>query len=91
MQENIVPTEIKLGFDCRVAVNDAENFEKFLNEVCDYPSGGISIQFNKKNPVVADTKLAGNPYWEVFEAVAKKRYAVQKFCDINLLILRDFF
>lgn len=71
VQTNVVPPEMTVGFDIRLALDvDHEEFENRLNAWCAKAGGDISIRYESKKPKVAPTKIDNtNPYWLAFERV----------------------
>lgn len=74
VQTNVVPPEMTVGFDIRLALDvDHAQFEAWLQEICIGAGGGIDIRFESKKPKVAATPLdATNAYWLAFERVLVK-------------------
>ncbi|XP_065088295.1 aminoacylase-1-like [Ochlerotatus camptorhynchus] len=65
VQSNVVPPELKLCFDIRVAHNIAlDEFECLLEKWCEESGGGIRIEYGEKYPYIEPTKLdESNKYW----------------------------
>lgn len=76
---NVIPSELKVGFDIRIAtdVNHVE-FEKMIQGWIKEAGEGISYRFEEKNPFVENTKLdQSNPFWMAFKNT----------CDVNKVTL----
>ncbi|XP_055584786.1 aminoacylase-1-like isoform X2 [Uranotaenia lowii] len=70
VQGNVVPPELIIGFDIRVAVDvDHTMLENQLQEWCREAGGGIEIHYEEKLPYVPATILdESNHYWQAFKA-----------------------
>ncbi|KAF2893962.1 hypothetical protein ILUMI_12212 [Ignelater luminosus] len=69
VQNNVIPSEFVLSFDCRIAVTvDLEEFEKTLNKWCEEAGEGVWIEYELKQPRTPVTKLdETNPFWMAFK------------------------
>lgn len=70
VQSNVVPPHFEAVFDMRLSIAlDVVAFEKQIRGWCEEAGGGIEIDFYRKEPVVAATKMdASNPYWVALKA-----------------------
>lgn len=68
MQSNVIPPELQLVIDIRVALDvDHQEFEKMLRSWCDEAGSGIEYSFEQKQPKVQPTKTDdSNIYWMSF-------------------------
>ncbi|XP_049529285.1 aminoacylase-1A-like [Anopheles darlingi] len=69
VQENVVPPELTVCFDIRLAVNvNHLEFENQLLDWCREAGGGIELEYDQKCPYVKPTKLDdSNIYWVAFK------------------------
>jgi len=72
VQKNVIPAEIKLVFDIRLAVDvDFDDFESQINRWCEEAGGDITIrhiQIDPKAPVTQTDET--NPFWMAFKKAA---------------------
>ncbi|GAB0091331.1 hypothetical protein DMENIID0001_061620 [Sergentomyia squamirostris] len=70
VQSNVVPPDLTLGFDIRLAVTvNHDDFIKQLETWCTEAGGGIEISFEQKEPPVPATKIdESNIYWGAFKS-----------------------
>ncbi|XP_069704205.1 aminoacylase-1-like [Periplaneta americana] len=68
VQSNVVPPELIVVFDVRLAVTvDHAQFEAMVNGWCAEAGPGTYIEFEQKEPKVQVTKLdSSNPWWIAF-------------------------
>lgn len=69
MQSNVIPPEIKLMIDIRIALDvDHTEFEKMIRRWCDESGKDIEVSFEQKQPKVQATKTDdSNIYWVAFK------------------------
>ncbi|XP_066146010.1 aminoacylase-1-like isoform X2 [Euwallacea fornicatus] len=69
VQSNVVPPELVIVIDCRLAVTrDNEAWEALVNNWCKEAGEDVWIEWEQKEPQVGATKLdASNPYWVAFK------------------------
>ena len=69
IQLNVIPPEIVVGFDVRLAVTvDHAEFEDMVNKWCSEAGLGTYVEFEQKDPKVEVTKLdSSNPWWLAFK------------------------
>lgn len=74
VQTNVVPPEMTVGFDIRLALDvDHAEFERWLEEICEGAGGGVEMRFESKKPKVEATRLdASNAFWVAMERVLVK-------------------
>lgn len=74
VQTNVVPPEMTVGFDVRLALDvDHAEFEAWLEGICEGAGGGVTMRFESKKPKVPATRLdETNPWWMAFERVLVK-------------------
>uniref|UniRef100_A0A1B6MHW6 N-acyl-aliphatic-L-amino acid amidohydrolase n=2 Tax=Graphocephala atropunctata TaxID=36148 RepID=A0A1B6MHW6_9HEMI len=74
VQMNVVPAEIKLGFDIRLSSdNDFNTVTKKLEGYCQEAGEGTSITYESKYPIVPPTCIDdSNPWWNAFRRAADK-------------------
>ncbi|KAG8332226.1 adenylate cyclase [Homalodisca vitripennis] len=74
VQMNVVPAEIKLGFDIRLSNdNDFDLVSEKLEGFCREAGEGTSITYVSKNPIVSPTCIdSSNPWWTAFKHAADK-------------------
>ncbi|XP_037045173.1 aminoacylase-1-like isoform X2 [Bradysia coprophila] len=70
VQINVVPAEIKLSFDIRLAVGqDQDAFEAMIRQWCEEAGGDIDLKYISKDPTapvsIADDR---NPFWVAFKS-----------------------
>ncbi|XP_031625542.1 aminoacylase-1-like isoform X2 [Contarinia nasturtii] len=72
-QINVVPNEMSISFDIRLAIDVNHNdFEEQLQQWCDEAGGGITIKILLNDPEASITKIDHtNPYWVAFESAMK--------------------
>lgn len=65
VQTNVVPPEMTVGFDIRLALDvDHVAFERWLEEICERAGGGVEMRFESRKPKVAPTALdETNAFW----------------------------
>ncbi|XP_062123616.1 aminoacylase-1-like [Drosophila sulfurigaster albostrigata] len=68
-QNNVVPAQLELIFDLRIAVDvDLEALEQQARDWCEEAGGDVEIIFERKDNFVAPTKIGPeNPFWVAFE------------------------
>ncbi|KAM8703845.1 hypothetical protein ACLKA7_008469 [Drosophila subpalustris] len=68
-QNNVVPAELDVVFDLRIAVTaDLEALEQKALQWCEEAGGGVELIFERKDDFVPPTKIgAENPFWVAFE------------------------
>ncbi|BES99886.1 N-acyl-aliphatic-L-amino acid amidohydrolase [Nesidiocoris tenuis] len=71
VQNNVVPPELVVGFDCRLPPStDLEEFDKFINDTCKAAGKGVYPEFQQKQTASDITKLDNsNPWWVTFKDV----------------------
>ncbi|KAF2895249.1 hypothetical protein ILUMI_10922 [Ignelater luminosus] len=69
VQNNVIPAEFKLVFDCRISPSvNLEEFEKTLDEWCKEAGEGVWIEYQHKDSLITPTRLdESNPYWIAFK------------------------
>ncbi|KAF4517927.1 hypothetical protein B566_EDAN005992 [Ephemera danica] len=69
VQPNVVPPELVVGFDCRLATNvNHTDFEKMIEGWCREAGPGTYMEFVQKNNFVPNTRLDNsNPWWQAFK------------------------
>ncbi|XP_017848050.1 aminoacylase-1-like [Drosophila busckii] len=69
VQSNVVPPLLELVFDIRIAITvDLAAFEQQIRDWCEEAGGGIELEFERKNPFIAPTKIdASNPFWVAYK------------------------
>ncbi|XP_023727713.1 aminoacylase-1 isoform X2 [Cryptotermes secundus] len=69
VQSNVVPPELVVVFDIRLAVTvDHAEFETMVNSWCSKAGPGTYVEFEQKEPKVQVTKLdSSNPWWLAFK------------------------
>ncbi|XP_014256863.1 aminoacylase-1-like [Cimex lectularius] len=74
VQNNVVPPELVVGFDCRLSpTTDLQSFEKWILDVCEKAGKGVYPEFQQKQNAKALTRLdKTNPYWVVFKKECDK-------------------
>lgn len=75
-QINVVPTELSVSFDIRLAIDvDNERMKKTVKEWCRNAGPGVNVKF-KDNPIrVKPTKVDNsNPWWVAFKTECDKMY-----------------
>jgi len=70
VQSNVVPPELVVVFDVRLAVTvDHAEFEDMVNKWCSEAGPGTYVEFEQKEPKVPVTKLdSSNPWWLAFRS-----------------------
>jgi aminoacylase len=65
----VVPPELVLGFDCRVATDvDPEKLAATFDSWCKEAGPGTYIEFTRKDNSIPNTRLdESNPYWLGFK------------------------
>ncbi|RZF35014.1 hypothetical protein LSTR_LSTR013031 [Laodelphax striatellus] len=68
VQNNVVPPELVVGFDCRLSVDtDHEEFENWVKDICKEAGGGTYADINVKMPPTVTTSLdETNLWWKAF-------------------------
>ncbi|XP_046984884.1 aminoacylase-1A-like [Schistocerca americana] len=74
VQSNVVPPELTVVFDVRLALDVAHTeFEEMVNKWCREAGEGIYVEYEQKCPLVDATKLDNtNPWWLAFKAECDK-------------------
>ncbi|XP_047102454.1 aminoacylase-1A [Schistocerca piceifrons] len=74
VQSNVVPPELTVVFDVRLALDVAHTeFEEMVNKWCREAGEGIYVEYEQKCPIVDATKLdKTNPWWLAFKAECDK-------------------
>lgn len=74
IQNNVVPPELIVGFDCRLSpTTDFETFEKWIQDVCSQAGKGVYPEYQQKQNAKALTKLdTTNPFWVTFKRECDK-------------------
>ncbi|KDR16327.1 aminoacylase-1 [Zootermopsis nevadensis] len=69
VQSNVVPPELVVVFDVRLAVTvDHAEFEAMVNRWCTEAGPGTYVEFEQKEPKIQVTKLdSSNPWWLAFK------------------------
>lgn len=69
VQKNVVPSEMKLTFDIRVAIDvDHDAFDNMISKWCEEAGGGITVNYLMKDPKVPITRIdSSNLFWVAFE------------------------
>ncbi|XP_032680885.1 aminoacylase-1-like [Odontomachus brunneus] len=69
VQTNVIPKEITVMFDVRVAPTvDHEELEATIKRWCEEAGPNVTYSFEEKNPKVENTKLdESNPFWIAFK------------------------
>lgn len=73
-QSNVVPSELSVTFDVRLAIEiDLQKMKEIVQEWCRDAGPGVSVQF-KNNPIrVKPTKVDNsNPWWVAFKRECDK-------------------
>ncbi|XP_075156647.1 aminoacylase-1B [Haematobia irritans] len=72
VQSNVVPPQMVLGFDVRLALDvDHKEFEDQLHKWCEEAGGDIELTYDQKRPRVPPTAVDNtNPYWLAFKQAA---------------------
>ncbi|KAL3268598.1 hypothetical protein HHI36_007705 [Cryptolaemus montrouzieri] len=71
VQDNVIPCEMTISFDCRVPSSNLETFEKMMNQWCKDAGEDCDIEYHQKNYPASQTKLDdSNIYWKAFERVS---------------------
>jgi aminoacylase len=70
----VVPPELTLLFDCRVATDvDPEKLEAKFDSWCKEAGPGTYIEFKVKSDLIPNTRLdESNPYWLAFKSECDK-------------------
>lgn len=74
LQSNVVPSELEVTFDIRVAVDvDHKELVDKIKQWCNEAGGGIEMNFTVQNPFMGLTKLEdSNPWWLAFKGECDK-------------------
>ncbi|XP_050305097.1 aminoacylase-1-like isoform X2 [Anthonomus grandis grandis] len=74
VQSNVVPPEMVITIDCRIAVTvDNTQWEKQVKQWCSEAGSDVWIEWEQKEPPVAATKLdSSNPFWLAFKEATDK-------------------
>jgi len=74
VQGNVIPPELSVVFDVRLAVNaDHNEFERQLNQWCEEAGGNITISYAIKDPKADMTPAdISNPVWAVLSNVTRE-------------------
>ncbi|CAB3362934.1 Hypothetical predicted protein [Cloeon dipterum] len=74
VQPNVVPPELTVGFDVRLATDvDHEKFEAMIKGWCKEAGPGTTISYEQKNNFVPNTPLDdSNPWWLAFKKACDK-------------------
>lgn len=69
LQTNIVPSEMRITFDIRLAIDvDHDEFEKQIQQWCTEAGGDITIKYLLKDSKASVTITdSTNPFWVAFE------------------------
>lgn len=76
VQQNVVPAEIKMVFDIRLAVDvDHDEFMEQIKQWCDEAGGNVTINqlSEQAKPPITKTD-ASNPFWIAFKNAADELY-----------------
>lgn len=71
VQTNVVPPEMSVGFDIRLALDvDHGEFQRWLEKVAEQAGEGVALRYEAKKPKVPATVLdETNVFWVAFEKV----------------------
>ncbi|CAH1395705.1 unnamed protein product [Nezara viridula] len=71
VQNNVVPPELTVGFDIRIAADgNHENMEKWINDVCKKAGERVYPEYIQKDAQVSLTLLNNeNPFWKTMQTV----------------------
>ncbi|XP_068247489.1 aminoacylase-1-like [Palaemon carinicauda] len=76
VQFNVIPAELCVGFDVRLApsVNETE-FEKMISVWCEEAGEGVTFEFRRKSvpQVITCIEDGKNPWWDAFSSACKKQ------------------
>jgi len=74
VQPNVVPPELTVGFDVRLATDvNHDEFEAMINGWCKEAGPGTYITYEQKNNFVPNTRLDNtNPWWIAFKSACDK-------------------
>ncbi|XP_059487920.1 aminoacylase-1-like [Neocloeon triangulifer] len=74
VQPNVVPPELTVGFDVRLATDvNHDEFEAMINGWCKEAGEGTYITYTQKNNFVPNTALDNsNPWWIAFKSACDK-------------------
>nr|BAN21243.1 aminoacylase, putative [Riptortus pedestris] len=74
VQNNVVPPELVVGFDCRLSpTTNMDTFEKWIIDVCTKAGKGVYPEYQQKQNAKELTKLdSSNPYWVSFKKECDK-------------------
>lgn len=74
LQSNVVPAELQVTFDIRVAVDvDHKHLVDTIKQWCNEAGGGIEMDFEAQDPLMGLTKLDdSNPWWLAFKRECDK-------------------
>lgn len=69
-QNNVVPAELEVVFDLRVAIDvDLVWLEQKALQWCEEAGGGVELEFIRKDDFVPPTKIGEeSPFWTAFES-----------------------
>ncbi|XP_039295717.1 aminoacylase-1 isoform X5 [Nilaparvata lugens] len=72
VQNNVVPPELVVGFDCRLSVDtDHEEFENWVKAICDEVGGDTWVEFQRKEWKKKVTPIShDNLWWQCLCTVA---------------------
>lgn len=72
IQNNVVPPELVVGFDCRLPPStNLDEFEQFIDDTCKAAGKGVYPEYQQKQIAAEITKLDHtNPFWVTFKEVA---------------------
>ncbi|CAG9760516.1 unnamed protein product [Ceutorhynchus assimilis] len=72
VQSNVVPPELVITIDCRIAVTvENKQWEKQIKQWCKEAGSDVWIEWEQKEPQVPATKIDNsNPYWVAFKDAA---------------------
>ncbi|RVE55002.1 hypothetical protein evm_000422 [Chilo suppressalis] len=74
IQNNVVPEELTVSFDIRLALTDSQKeLEETVKQWCKEAGEGVRYEFEQKDPEVAATAADdSNPYWLAFKQAAEE-------------------
>ncbi|XP_066909257.1 aminoacylase-1 [Halyomorpha halys] len=88
IQNNILPPEIVVGFDLRIAADvDHKEIENWINDVCKKAGEGVYPEYIQKDPQVPVTVLEGNVYWHAMDTTFKN--LGMKYIRLNCFAASD--
>lgn len=74
VQENVVPPELKVIFDCRVSLSeDHAKLEQWLRNVCKEAGKGVTLQVPDRKKKIEPSKIDNsNPWWVALKTQFEK-------------------